>query len=106
MPFVAFAFLLPGVALVVVSAALLVLFARWTSSGAVALAALGIIACVTSAATIVSPESHALTLLMPLRWCMLSCTNALAGNYGAGILALSPFALLAGLGWLGGSRYA
>ncbi len=106
MPFVAFSFLLPGIAMVIISAALLVLFARWTSSGAVALAALGIIACVTSAATIMFPESHALELLMPLRWCMLSCTRALAGNYGGSVLILSPFVLLAWLGWVGGSRYA
>jgi len=105
-PFVAFSFLMPGVALVIISATLLVLFARWTSSGAVALAGLGIIACVTSAATIVFPESHALELLMPFRWCMLSCTAALAGNYGISFLVLSPFVLLAGLAWIGGSRYA
>jgi len=105
-PFVAFSFLLPGVAFIIISATLLVMFARWTSSGAVALAVLGIVACMTSAATIVFPESRAFELLMPLRWCVLSCTAALAGNYGAGVLALSPFVLLAGLAWVGGSQYA
>jgi hypothetical protein len=105
-PSVVFCFVLPGVALVVISATLLVMFARWTSSGAVALAVLGIIASVTTAATIVFPESHTLELLMPLRWCTLSCAAALAGNYGASVLNLSPFILLAALAWIGGSRYA
>lgn len=106
MPSVVFSFLLPGIALVIISAALLVLFARWTSSGAVALAVLGLIASVTSAATIVFPESHALELLMPLRWCALSSAAALAGSYGASVLLLSPFVLLGGIAWIGGARYA
>jgi hypothetical protein len=105
-PSVVFSFVLPGVTLVIISATLLVMFARWTSSAALALAVLGIIASVTTATTIVFPESHTLELLMPLRWCTLSCAAALAGNYAASFLNLAPFILLAGLAWAGGSRYA
>lgn len=105
-PFVILSFLLPGGAFVMISATLLVLFQRWTSSGSMALAALGLVICLTSAAAMVFPESRVLEFLMPLRWCMFACSAATAGDYPASLLGLLPFAALAGLGWIGGTRYA
>jgi hypothetical protein len=104
--FVVLAYLIPGVASVVVSATLLILLKRWSSSGSVALALLALLACLTSAVTIVFPESHALDLFMPLRWSVQSCTAALQGDLWHGCLLLAPFVLLMLLGWGGGSRYA
>jgi hypothetical protein len=103
---VGLSFLVPGIAFVFVSAAVLVLLRRWHTSGTLALALLAIITCVTSAVTIVFPESHLLDMMMPLRWCMLSCTAALAGEYGRSLLWLLPFVLIGALAWEGGSRYA
>jgi hypothetical protein len=103
---VAFTFLLPGVASVVISAALLVILRRWNSSGLVALALLAIIACITSTVTIVFPGSHILDIVMPLRWSVHACAAALEGRVGTSVLLMLPFATLAGIGWAGGSRYA
>jgi len=85
---------------------LLVAMERWTSSGAVALAGLGIVACITGSLAIVFPESRAFEILVPLRWCTTACSAALAGDYGLCLLRLLPFALLAGIAWIGGRRYA
>jgi hypothetical protein len=104
--FVVLSYLLPGISSVIVSAALLTLLKRWSSSGSVALALLALFACLTSAVTIVFPESHALDFFMPLRWSVQSCTAALQGNFWSGCLMLAPFLLLGVLGWVGGSRYA
>ncbi len=106
LPFVVLAFLVPGIALVIISATLFVLFERWTASGAVALAALGVVACVTSMVTIMFPGSHLLELLMPLRWCSLSCSAALSGDFFLSAAQLLPFAALAAIAWVGGAHYA
>jgi hypothetical protein len=106
LPFVVLAFLVPGIALVIISASLFVLFKRWNASGAVALAALGIVACLTSTATIMFPGSHLLELLMPLRWCSSSCSAALSGDLLLSTAQLLPFAALAALAWAGGAHYA
>jgi hypothetical protein len=104
--FVILAYLLPGIAFVIISAALLILLKRWSSSGSVALALLALLACLTSVVTIVFPESRVLDLFMPLRWSIQACTAALQGNVLHGCCLLAPFVLLGLLGWEGGSRYA
>lgn len=105
-PFLILSFLLLGAAFVIASVTLLVVMERWTASGSVALAGLGVIACIMGSLAIVFPESRAIELLVPLKWCTSACDAALAGEFGAGLARLLPFPLLAGIGWLGGRRYA
>jgi hypothetical protein len=105
-PLVVLSFIIPGAAFIVLSIALLVVMERWTSSGAVALAGLGIVACITGSVAVVFPESRVLEILLPLKWCVLSCAAALEGNYRQCLLLLVPFLALSGVAWIGGMRYA
>jgi hypothetical protein len=105
-PAVVLAFLLPQVAFIIASAALVIMIARWTGSGALALAIVGMIACLTAAAAIVYPESATIDHVLPLRWWAHGCTSALHGAYLSLLGWLTPFAAMIGVAWFGGRRYA
>jgi hypothetical protein len=105
-PLVVLSFIVPGAAFIVLAITLLVFMERWTSSGAVALAGVGLVACITGSVAIVFPESRALEIFLPLKWCVHSCAAALTGDPVHCLLFLLPFVVLSGVAWLGGQRYA